>query len=209
MSRQHATRIPALRQTLLIAAGLAAAAVSGLAAAQTGAIQQDVQRDANQQQRIENGLKSGALTTREASSLEKQTAKVDRMEANATRNGNVSPQEQAKIQRAENHVSQDISRDTHNGRVGNPDSASSQRMQADVQRNANQEQRIANGVANGSLTNRETGALERGQAKVDHREAAAGRNGHVGAGEQRGIARSENNASGNIYHDKHNGRHRG
>ncbi|MDF3886579.1 hypothetical protein ACU4GI_15640 [Cupriavidus basilensis] len=193
-------------KTLMIAAGLLGA---GLASAQTAAVAQDVQRNVNQEQRIENGLQSGSLSTREAASLQKQTARVDRMEAHALANGSVSPREQASIQRAENNVSRDISRDTHNGISGNPASLSSQRMQADVQRNINQEQRIQNGVANGSLTNREAGKLERGQAHVDRREARAGANGHVGAAEQRGIQRAENRDSRAIYHDKHNGRVRG
>ncbi|KJK20900.1 hypothetical protein UB46_30070 [Burkholderiaceae bacterium 16] len=193
-------------KTLMIAAGLLGA---GLASAQTAAVAQDVQRNVNQEQRIENGLQSGSLSTREAASLQKQTARVDRMEAHALANGSVSPREQASIQRAENNVSRDISRDTHNGISGNPASLSSQRMQADVQRNINQEQRIQNGVANGSLTNREAGKLERGQAHVDRREARAGANGHVGAAEQRGIQRAENRDSRSIYHDKHNGRVRG
>ncbi|KDP86291.1 hypothetical protein CF70_008250 [Cupriavidus sp. SK-3] len=193
-------------KTLMIAASLLGA---GLASAQTAAVAQDVQRNVNQEQRIENGLQSGSLSTREAASLQKQTARVDRMESHALANGSVSPREQASIQRAENNVSRDISRDTHNGISGNPASLSSQRMQADVQRNINQEQRIQNGVANGSLTNREAGKLERGQAHVDRREARAGANGHVGAAEQRGIQRAENRDSRAIYHDKHNGRVRG
>ncbi|WP_043418197.1 hypothetical protein [Cupriavidus basilensis] len=193
-------------KTLMIAAGLLGA---GLASAQTAAVSQDVQRNVNQEQRIENGLKSGTLNTREAASLEKQTAHVDHMEAHAMANGSVSPREQASIQRAENHVSRDIAHDTHNGITGNPASASSQRMQADVQRNINQEQRIKNGVANGSLTNREAGSLERGQAHVDRREARAGASGHVSAGAQRGIQRAENRDSRAIYHDKHNARVRG
>ena len=193
-------------KTLMIAASLLGA---GLASAQTAAVAQDVQRNVNQEQRIENGMQSGSLSTREAASLQKQTARVDRMESHALANGSVSPREQASIQRAENNVSRDISRDTHNGISGNPASLSSQRMQADVQRNINQEQRIQNGVANGSLTNREAGKLERGQAHVDRREARAGANGHVGAAEQRGIQRAENRDSRAIYHDKHNGRVRG
>ncbi|MGX0134421.1 hypothetical protein ACUXG4_002656 [Cupriavidus metallidurans] len=198
-----------MKRNSVLLAGLIAATLSGIASAQTGAVTYDTQRDVNQQQRIENGLKSGTLTTREASSLEKQESKVDRMEANSLQNGRLSPQEQARIQNAQNRVSQDISRDTHNGKVGNPDSVSSQRMQADVQRNINQETRVRNGVENGSLTNRETAQLERGQAHVDQAEARAGRNGHVGAGEQRSINRAENHASGQIYHDKHNGHRRG
>jgi len=198
-----------MKRTSVLLAGLAAVAISGVASAQTGAVTYDTQRDINQQQRIENGLKSGTLTTREASGLEKQEAKVDHMEANSLQNGRLSPQEQARIQNAQNRVSQDISRDTHGGKVGNPDSVSSQRMQADVQRNINQETRIRNGVENGSLTNRETAQLERGQAHVDRTEARAGRNGHVSGWEQGRVNRAENHASGQIYHDKHNGRHRG
>lgn len=198
-----------MKRTPLILTALAAVAFSGLASAQTAAVAHDTQRDVNQQQRIENGLKAGTLSTSEASSLEKQEAKIDRMQANAERSGHVSPQEQARIQNAQNRVSQDISRDAHNGVVANPNSVSSQRMQADVQRNINQETRIRNGVQNGSLTNRETAQLESGQAHIDHAEAKAGRNGHVGAGAQNAINRTENHASDKIYHDKHNGRVRG
>jgi len=74
-----------------------------------------------------------------------------------------------------------------------------------VQRNVNQQKRIQNGMDNGSLTNREAGKLERGQAHVNGREANAAANGHVGAREQRGIQRSENRQSGRVFRKKHNG----
>jgi hypothetical protein len=77
-------------------------------------------------------------------------------------------------------------------------------MQTDVQRNVDQQQRIANGMQKGALTNKETGSLERGQAHVDRREANAARNGHVSAGEQRRIQRSENHQSNRIFNKKHN-----
>jgi len=77
-------------------------------------------------------------------------------------------------------------------------------MQADVQRNVNQQQRIQNGMDNGSLTNREAGKLERGQGRVNGREASAAANGHVSAREQRGIQRTENRQSARIYRKKHN-----
>ncbi len=77
-------------------------------------------------------------------------------------------------------------------------------MQKDVQRDANQESRIKQGEGSGSLTNREAGKLERGQAHVDHREGTAAANGHVGAAEQRGIQRSQNRQSRRVYRKKHN-----
>ena len=171
--------------------------------AQTPA-EQDQQRDVNQQQRIEQGLQSGQLSTKEAGSLERQEKHVDNMEARDLKNGSMSAGEQARLNAAQNKVSGDIYADKHNGVTGNPNSASSQRMQSDVQRNVNQQQRIQNGMDNGSLTNREAGSLERGQARVNGREANAAANGHLGAAEQRGIQRSENRQSRRVYRKKHN-----
>jgi hypothetical protein len=171
--------------------------------AQTPA-EQDQQRDVNQQQRIEQGLQSGQLSTKEAGSLERQEKHVDNMEAHDLKNGSMSAGEQARLNAAQNKVSGDIYADKHNGVTGNPNSASSQRMQSDVQRNVNQQQRIQNGMDKGSLTNREAGSLERGQARVNGREANAAANGHVGAAEQRGIQRSENRQSRRVYRKKHN-----
>ena len=182
----------------VVAAGL----MSTAAFAQ--AVQQDQQRDVNQQQRIEQGLQSGQLSTREAGQLEREQQHVDKMEAHDLRNGSISPAEQARLNAAENKASRDIYADKHNGVTGNPNSASSQRMQADVQRNVNQQQRISNGINSGALTNHEVGSLERGQAHVDRKEANAAANGHVSAGEQRNIQRSENRQSGRIYRKKHN-----
>ena len=171
--------------------------------AQTPA-EQDQQRDGNQQQRIEQGLQSGQLSTKEAGSLERQEQHVDNMEAHDLKNGSMSAGEQARLNAAQNKVSGDIYADKHNGVTGNPNSASSQRMQADVQRNVNQQQRIQNGMDNGSLTNREAGSLERGQGHVNGKEANAAANGHVSARAQGRIQRSENRQSGRIYRKKHN-----
>ncbi len=162
-----------------------------------------VQRDVNQQTRIEQGLKSGALNTKEAAKLEREEAKVDRLQANALKDGKLTPAEKARLQAAQNQTSRDIYAAKHNGATGNPQSASSQRMQADVQRNINQEQRIENGLQNGSLTNHEAAKLERGQARVDRKEARAGRDGHVGAAEQAHIQRSENHPSRRIFKQEH------
>ena len=169
------------------------------------AVNETTQRDVNQQDRIEQGLQSGQLSTREAGKLEKDESHVDKLEARDEKNGSLSPKETAQINAAQNRVSKQIYNDKHNAVTGNPNSASSQRMQKDVQRDANQESRIKQGEASGAVTNREAGKLEKGQAHVDHREANAAANGHVGAGEQRGIQRAQNRQSRHIYRKKHNG----
>ena len=164
----------------------------------------EVQRDINQENRVEQGLKSGQLSTGEAAKLERGEARIDRMESNAQKDGNLSPQEAARIQRAQNQESGRIDKLENNAVSGNPNSASSQRMQADVQRNINQQDRIKQGVQSGALTNKEASNLERSQARIDRKEARAGADGHVGAKEQARIQKAENKQSKKIYREKHN-----
>lgn len=161
-------------------------------------------RDLSQQQRIEQGLKSGSLSTHEAGALEQQEARIDRTEARDERDGSLSAKDKAQIAGMQNKVSGEIAADKHNAVTGNPQSASSQRMQADVQRNVNQQQRIASGAVSGSLTNREVGSLERGQAHVATKEANAAAYGGVSAREQAGIQKAENHQSSRIHRKKHN-----
>jgi hypothetical protein len=171
--------------------------------AQTTA-EMDQQRDVNQQERVEQGLQSGELSTKEAGQLERDEQHVDRMQANDLKNGKITPAEQARLNAAQDNASRQIYADKHNATTGNPNSLSSQRMQADVQRNVNQQQRIKNGMDSGALTNKEAGSLERGQAHVARREANAAANGHVGGAEQGRIQGAENYQSGRVYNKKHN-----
>ena len=187
--------------------GLSALAALALA---TGALadgprtDQVVDRDIKQQERVENGLQTGQLTTREAGRIEQDEARIDRTEARDLKDGKLSPEEQARINQMQNRTSAEIYRDKHDEVTGNPDSKSSERMQADVARNVRQEQRIDQGGDTGALTNKEVGSLERGQAHVDHEEAAAAHDGHVGANEQARVQRSENHQSRRIHHKKTN-----
>jgi hypothetical protein len=189
----------------LIAAALSL--VCAGAFAQTAA--STTQRDVNQQTRIESGLQNGSLSTKEASTLEKQESHVDHLQAKDLKNGSLSNAERAQLSAAQNKVSRDIEIDKHNSVTGNPNSASSKRMQADVARNVNQDKRIEGGIQNGSLTNHEVSKLDRGQAHVDRKEARAGANGHVSKGEQARIQRSENRQSGRIFNQKHDAQVRG
>jgi ribosomal protein S13 len=166
----------------------------------------EVQRDITQESRIEQGLKSGQLSTGEAAKLERGEARIDRMEKNALKDGNLSQQEADRINRAQNVESNKINALKHNDVTGNPNSASSQRMLADVQRNINQQSRIEQGVQNGSLSNTEVSNLERGQAGVNRAAARAGVDGHVSANEQARIQNKENRQSRKIFREKHNNR---
>ncbi|MFZ6642182.1 hypothetical protein ACO0LL_20835 [Undibacterium sp. TC4M20W] len=180
----------------LLLAGL----LTGSVFAQT--VSSDVQRNVNQQTRIEEGLKTGQLTTKEAGKLEREQAAVAHEEHKALKDGKLSQQEKSKLARMQDKASADIYAEKHDAQVGNPNSVSSKRMQADVQRNVNQQQRVENGVKSGELSNHEVAKLEKGQARVDHKEAVAAKNGHVGAAEQRNIEHAENHQSKKIHKEK-------
>ncbi|MEP6887828.1 MAG: hypothetical protein ABI945_05845 [Nitrospirales bacterium] len=77
-------------------------------------MQADVQRNINQQSRIEQGVQNGSLSNKEVSNLERGQARVDRAEARAAADGHVGAGEQARIQHKENKQSRKVFRDKHN-----------------------------------------------------------------------------------------------
>ena len=94
---------------------LLAAAVPALAQTTTPptAQQRIDQREANQQKRIEQGEKSGALTQREATRLEKGQARVEKMEQKAAADGTVTSREARRIEHAQDVQSRHIQREKH------------------------------------------------------------------------------------------------
>jgi hypothetical protein len=79
-------------------------------------------REANQQGRIGNGVKSGQLTPRETGHLENREANIHRevhddRQANA---GKLTNQERAQVNHQQNNVSKQINNDKHNSRTDRP-----------------------------------------------------------------------------------------
>lgn len=72
-------------------------------------------------------------------------------------------------------------------------------------REANQQKRIGNGVANGKLTSKQATHLEKRETAVQNREKRdmAKNDGHLTKAEQRGINRQQNRISHTIAKDKH------
>jgi hypothetical protein len=75
-------------------------------------------------------------------------------------------------------------------------------------RQANQEQRIDQGVASGQLTKREAHRLEREQNAVNRAEGKAKADGTVTAQERKQLHRMQDHASKDIRHQKHDAQHR-
>ena len=75
------------------------------------------QREANQQQRITQGVGSGQLNRRETYRLEKKEAAIDRTEARAKADGTVTHAERRKLTRMQNAASRDIHRQKHDAQT--------------------------------------------------------------------------------------------
>lgn len=74
------------------------------------------------------------------------------------------------------------------------------------QREANQQARIAQGAAKGSLTAQETQRLEKEQAHINNAEAKAKSDGTVTAKERRRLHAMQDGASRDIHRKRHNAR---
>lgn len=75
------------------------------------------------------------------------------------------------------------------------------------QRQANQEQRIDQGVTSGSLTQREASRLDRGQQHVNNMENRAKSDGVVTRGERARLHNAQDRQSARIYRQKHDRQH--
>ena len=89
------------------------AMTSAVAFAQTSSTPRVDQRQENQQKRIDQGEKSGALNQKEAARLEKGQARVQKMEDKAAADGKITKRERRKIEHAQDQQSKKIYREKH------------------------------------------------------------------------------------------------
>ena len=71
-------------------------------------------RERRQQARIQEGVKSGELTGKEAAKLEAQQGKIQKDEMKAKADGTISPAERMKLKREQNRANRNINRKKHN-----------------------------------------------------------------------------------------------
>lgn len=71
------------------------------------------QRLDNQERRIQQGERSGALTGREAARMERREARIERDVARAKADGVVTPQERRQLNRELDHQNRAIYREKH------------------------------------------------------------------------------------------------
>ena len=85
--------------------------------AQTTSTPRIDQRQKNQQQRIDQGVKSGELNKKEAARLQKGQDRIQKMENKAAADGKVTAKERAKIEKAQDRESKRIYREKHDKQV--------------------------------------------------------------------------------------------
>lgn len=100
---------------LITAAAIVAVALPALA--QTSSTPRVDRRQANQERRIEQGEKSGALNRREAARLEKGQAHVQKMEDKAAADGKVTAKERVRMEKAQDRHSRRIYRQKHDAQT--------------------------------------------------------------------------------------------
>lgn len=99
-----------LIKPLVVAVTLAVAATASFAQANTPRVDQ---RQANQEQRIDQGIASGELTKRETRRLGREQAVINRAENKAKADGTVTANERKRLQHMQNRASRDIRRQKH------------------------------------------------------------------------------------------------
>jgi hypothetical protein len=157
-------------------------------------------REANQDQRIANGLRSGQMTSGEAARADRTQSRIDQQVRNdrAANGGTLTGQQRQQINAEQNAASRQIYNENHNANTVQPNAIDN--------REANQQRRTANGLRSGQMTSSEAARANRSQAGVDqqvHNERTAN-GGALNAQQRRQVNREQNRNSRQIYKEKHN-----
>jgi len=174
--------------------------LGGVAFAQTAPATVN-QRKENQQDRIANGVQSGQLTAGETKTLESKEANLNRevRDDRQADGGKLTSQEKSQVNAQQNNLSKQIYTDKHNANAahyGNNEVG---------QRRENQQDRIAQGIRNGSLKAGQTSRLENKEQGINQQiHADRQANGGKLTGQQKAqINQQQNGASRQIYRAKH------
>ena len=160
----------------------------------------------NQEQRIDQGVQSGALTPRETGKLETEQAKIQQTEERMKSDGKLTPKERQRLNQMQDRSSRDIYNQKHDAQAahvgaGAPSgNANDPRVQKRMQ---NQDRRIDQGVKNGELTPKEAGRLEADQARIQQTEKRMKSDGNLTGQERQKLNTMQDRASDRIYQQKH------
>jgi hypothetical protein len=157
-------------------------------------------REANQDQRISNGLRSGQMTSGEAARADRTQSNIDSQVHNdrAANGGRLTGQERQQVNREQNNASRQIYNENHNTNTVRPNAVEN--------REANQQARTAQGLRSGQTTSGEAARTNNRQSRVDqqvHNDRAAN-GGALNNQQKQQVNREQNHNSRQINNQKHN-----
>ncbi|HEY4355352.1 MAG TPA: hypothetical protein VGN16_06370 [Acidobacteriaceae bacterium] len=157
-------------------------------------------RETNQDQRIANGLRSGQMTSGEAARADQRQAQIDRQVHNerVANGGTLTNQQRQQVNREQNAASQQIYRDNHNGNTVAPNAVDN--------REANQQQRTANGLRSGQMTSGEAARTNANQSHVDQQvhNDRVGNGGALNGQQRQQVNNEQNHNSQQVHNENHN-----
>lgn len=163
------------------------------------------QRMHNQNERIEQGARSGQLNHREEARLNHEQRQI-RQEAREYRSdGVMTHAERADLRHDQNRASRHIYAEKHDGQSGAPGAVRDPGVNA---RQADQRERIQQGVRSGELTRGEARQLGAEQRNIRQEERQYKSDGVLTKTERKDLQQDLNVASKDIYNEKHDAERR-
>jgi hypothetical protein len=157
-------------------------------------------REANQDQRISNGLKSGQMTSGEAARADRTQSNIDSQVHNdrVANGGKLTGQERQQVNGEQNAASRQVYNEKHNNNTIAPNAVDN--------REANQQQRTAQGLRTGQETSGEAARTNQRQANVDQRvhNDRVANGGALNAQQRQQVNKQQNQNSKQVYNQKHN-----
>lgn len=121
------------------------------------------QRDRFQDERIERGIQSGQLTSREADRLQSERTQVERIERRARADGVLTQFERARIDRAQDRLGRDIYRESNDRQVAQSNGYGSDRPYGWDRRNGMEQRRFDRGFRSERFNNHAAVRAERNE----------------------------------------------
>ena len=158
------------------------------------------QRQHNQRERIQQGVKSGELTRRETGRLAEEQRDVRQLERAYKSDGTLTGAERRDLQHEQNQASHDIYRQKHDDQERPPAAV---RDPGVNERQANQTARIQQGVKSGGLTHDEAQDLRTERRDIRDLEHTYKEDGTLTRDERQDLHQQLNQQSQEIYEEKH------
>ena len=158
------------------------------------------QRQHNQRERIQQGVKSGELTRRETGRLVEEQRDVRQLERAYKSDGTLTGAERRDLQHEQNQASHDIYRQKHDEQDRPPAAV---RDPGVNERQANQTARIQQGVKSGELTHGEAQELRTERRDIRDLEHTYKEDGTLTRDEREDLHQQLDQQSHEIYEEKH------